>query len=446
MVGRNLVRPGILWGRTSLTKNASDLQKGPQGASLDSLKNWLADKTPWFRDPDKVFWSSGYLSHHGPGWSTSVRAPRSDETASEVGNGENLKGWFLGFGSTWIRLRGDEHDLIWPVLDWASIPGVTNDRVDTFPGQDMKNGFGYAYGTTDFVGGASDGQVSAFAYDYKVSAVTGKKAWFQIPDALVALGAGLSFDVPRPVSTSIDQRWARGAVTLGNPSLAILHTDSVATATARWFHHDSVGYWIPAAESLVVGTKIRTGTWKSVDTLYTDTLSSGRVFFARLEHGRKSSSEGYAYAVVPGVSADSMERWVSASSIEIVSNTPRVQAIVQGTYRAMVFHAPDTAAFADGMRITVDRPCALLRRDSSGATRWTASFPDRSAGSLTISVKEGSGGWKRMDIRLPDHPRAGESRSLLESTGVRDLPRGGFLPRPRWIGKELELPFACTEA
>lgn len=445
MIGRGLVRPGILWGRASLTKNAADLRTGPQGASLDSLRDWLADRKPWYRNPDKVFWTCGYLAHHGPGWMTSVRAPRLNETATEAGNGENIKGWFLGYGSTWFRVRGDEQDLVWPLFDWASIPGVTNDRVDTFPGQSGKNGFGYIYGTTEFVGGVSNGQVSAFAYDYKVSAVTGKKAWFQTADAFVALGAGLSFDAPRPVSTSIDQRWARGAVTIGQSARSLLGPDSLATGNLAWLHHDSIGYWFPVPESLVVGTKMRTGTWKAVDTVYTDTLSKGRLFFARVEHGQKSTSASYAYAVVPGVSADSMERWVAGKPLSIVANSTKVQAIQQGSLRAMVFHAPDTLAFPDGLRIAVDRPCALLRSDTPSGTIWTASFPDRKSGTLSVSHGR-DGNWIHIALDLPGGSYAGSSKSLLESNGVRNLPRGGFLPGLRWVGDRLEIPCPALSA
>ena len=433
MVGRGLARPGILSGASSLGKVAASLRPGGGASSIDSLRAWFAGKGPWFRSPDKVFWTCGYLAHHGDGWMTSVRAPRRNETATEAGNGENLKGWFLGYGSTWIRVRGDEQDLIWPIFDWASIPGVTNDRIDTFPGQAAKNGFGYIYGTTDFVGGVSDGRSSVFAYDYQVSAVKGKKAWFQTPDALVALGAGLSFDVTRPVSTSIDQRWSRGSVTMGTASGRLqLSTDSVASASLAWVHHDSVGYWFPTPESLTVGATLRTGTWKAIDTLYTDTLSKGRVFFARVEHGPKASAASYAYAVVPGVSADSMQRWVDRKPVSIAMNTANVQAVQEGPWRGMAFHAADTALFADGVKVAVDRPCVLIRSEIAGGVLWTAAAPDRWTGTLGIHWTENDI-WKSASLPLPAAPRAGDGASLVfASSSVQPRQVAMGLPRLSW--------------
>jgi chondroitin AC lyase len=436
MLGRGLVRPGTLSGSGSLRKAALNLRPGGAQGSLDSVRAWLAGTGPWFRSPNKVFWTCGYMAHHGKGWMTSIRAPRRDETATEAGNGENLKGWFLAMGSTWIRVRGDERDLIWPVFDWASIPGVTNDRVDTFPGQNLKNA--YVYGTTDFVGGVSDGSSAAFGYDYLVSSVRGKKAWFQTPDALVALGSGLAFDVPRPVSTSIDQRWSRGAVTLGvGSSRSTLTTDSVASRAMGWIHHDSVGYWFPRPESLTIGATIRTGTWKSVDTQFTDTLSRGKVFFARVEHGRKSDSTGYVYAIVPGISADSMQRWVARKPIEVVVNTKKVQAIRQGTWRGMVFHAGDTVTFGDGLRVAVDRPCVLLRSEVEGGIVWTAAAPDRTTGTLGLSWTE-NGTWKRAGLALPAAPRLGDRTSLFQASTTVATRRASLAgPRLSWKGRQL---------
>lgn len=431
MLGRGLARPGTLSGSGGLRRAAVNLRPGGAAGALDSLQAWLAGTGPWYRPPNKVFWTCGYMAHRGGGWTNSIRAPRRDETATEFGNGENLKGWFLAYGSTWIRIRGDERDLIWPIFDWASIPGVTNDRVDTFPGQNLKNASNY--GTTDFVGGVSDGRSAVFAYDYQVSAVRGKKAWFQTPDALVALGAGLSFDVPRPVSTSVDQRWAKGPVVLATTAgRTTLATDSVSSSALSWIHHDSTGYWFPAPESLVVGATVRTGTWKSIDTLYTDTISRGTVFFARLEHGREASSAGYSYAIVPGVSSDSMERWVARRSVAVAMNTSTVQAVHQGTWRGMAFHATDTARFEDGLKVTVDRPCVLIRSETAGGVLWTAAAPDRWSGTLGVRWTE-SGKWTGGNIVLPPAPRAGSGASLfLASTAARHAPREPWVPRLSW--------------
>jgi chondroitin AC lyase len=427
MLGRGLVRPGTLSGKGGLNRAALNLRPGGGAGALDSLRAWLAGTGPWYRNPDKVFWTCGYLAHHGPGWMSSVRAPRRNETATEFGNGENLKGYFLAYGSNWVRVRGDERDLIWPVFDWASVPGVTNDRIDSFPGENLKNV--YIYGTTDFVGGVSDGWSSSFGYDYQVTAVKGKKAWFQTPDALVALGAGLAFDVPRPVSTSIDQRWARGAVTLGTGSgRTLLSSDSLATSGLDWLHHDSVGIWLAVPESLTVGATLRKGTWKAVDTQYTDTLVKGQVFFARVEHGSKASAASYAYAVVPGVSADSMARWAARKPVSVAMNTPRVQAIQEGSWRGMVFHVADTATFGDGMKVAVDRPCVLIRSETAGGVLWTAAAPDRTVGTLNLAWTE-NGKWKGASLALPAAPRAGSGVShFLGSTSMRKVSPSGNRP------------------
>ena len=415
VIGRDIARTGIHG--AGLTGNAKTLlATNNRTAELNALSNWSYAKGPWPwpSAPDRFFWTCQYLTHHGPGWMVAVRGVRTGVTGAEAINGENLKGWFLPFGATWIHVRGDEHDQIWPSLDWSRIPGVTVDRVDTFPASPNNKGWGSNTGNTAFVGAASDGQGAAFAYDYSVSSITAKKAWFQTPDAMVALGAGLAFNKPRTVNTSVDQRLARGTVTLGAASgtTTTLSTDSLRTGTLRWIQHDSVGYWFPVPETLMVASHNQSGSWKDIDTEYASTPVVQKVFSTWIDHGKTLSSGSYIYAVVPGVSADSMAKWVKAAPVHIAANDTNAQAVSEGTWHGVVFHEAnkkaDSVSFSDGLSIKANVPCALVLRDSAAGVVLTASDPGQTSVSVNLVLSKGSFS-KALTVTFPVAPLAGSS-------------------------------------
>lgn len=409
VLGRTVTRLGTPWA-DALKVSASLLEGNDSLGPLDSVQRYLDGRLEWFQNPDKLFWTCGYLAHHGPGWMTSLRAPREDETATESGNGEGLLDWYLGYGSHWVRVWGGEYDSIWPVFDWSSVPGVTNDHPDTLPGLGLKNGFGYNYGTTDFVGGVSDGRATAFAYDYYISEIRGKKAWFQTEDALIGLGAGFLYDLPDTVSTTIDQKWLHGPLKVVNRTGQDLAMggDTILRRDLSWIHHDSVGYWFPQSGDLELRTPARSGSWRTISMQNPDHPVSGKLFQLRLMQGTSEESGSFAYGIVPGVSADSMQSWVRRAPVRIESNTRRVQAVSEGDWKGMVFHAaPDTVRFSDGTEVAVDRPSVLVTRKTESGLRVRAASPDRDYGTLNVSVRT-KDGWNHFAMWLPE-------RSLLGS-------------------------------
>ena len=55
----------------------------------------------------------------------SVKMVSSRTIGTESGNGENLLGFWLPFGLTYLVQRGDEYDGLPVVWDWSRLPGVT---------------------------------------------------------------------------------------------------------------------------------------------------------------------------------------------------------------------------------------------------------------------------------------------------------------------------------
>jgi hypothetical protein len=70
------------------------------------------------------YWLADYTVHHRAGFFLSVRTHSNRTYASECVNSENLRGWHMADGATFIMQRGDEYSGIFPVWSWTRIPGV----------------------------------------------------------------------------------------------------------------------------------------------------------------------------------------------------------------------------------------------------------------------------------------------------------------------------------
>ena len=82
----------------------------------------------------------------------------------------------FGDGSNFISLTGKEYFNIYPVWDWQKIPGTTVVQKPELPHwkEIAKKGL------TDFVGGVSDGEYGAAAFDFASAhdPLKARKAWF----------------------------------------------------------------------------------------------------------------------------------------------------------------------------------------------------------------------------------------------------------------------------
>ncbi|MGW8181317.1 MAG: polysaccharide lyase family 8 super-sandwich domain-containing protein, partial [bacterium] len=136
---------------------------------------------------NKHFWRADYLAHRRPQYHTSVKMCSDRTTGTEYMNCENKKAYYFPFGATAIMCTGDEYHNIYPIWDWARIPGITCPYKTPPPQMET-----YIKGTTSFVGGVSNGVYGVAGMDLVWDGVTGRKAWFYFDNEFVALGAGIT--------------------------------------------------------------------------------------------------------------------------------------------------------------------------------------------------------------------------------------------------------------
>ncbi|HVK02267.1 MAG TPA: polysaccharide lyase beta-sandwich domain-containing protein, partial [Armatimonadaceae bacterium] len=129
------------------------------------------------------------------------------------------------------------------------------------------------------------------------------------------------------------------------------------------------------------------------------------VFSLWIDHGANPQNGTYAYVVAP---ADDAAQAASAASnlpVEIVANTPKLQAVWHKDLKMAqaAFHAPGRVT-AGSITISVDRPCLLLLRRDGDKLRVAVSNPANEAATVGVTV-----GGTRTSVELPGGLDAGKS-------------------------------------
>jgi len=160
----------------------------------------------------------------------------------------------------------------------------------------------------------------------------------------------------------------KGAVTVGGADgVRTLDRGTHTLRGARWVHHDGVAYLLPAGGDVRVSNREQTGSWSLINRPAPKTKVSRDVFTMWLVHDAKTEAgDTYAYIVAPGLSAKRAPACAKTPPVEVLSNTPRLQAVRRREgpmhVQAAFFEAGTLTVDAGG--ITVDRPCLLLLRET----------------------------------------------------------------------------------
>lgn len=111
------------------------------------------------------YYCSDYTLHQRPGYTLDIRTVSNRTARNEqgIGNGEGYKQYFLSDGAYALQMSGDEYVDIFPVWNWAKIPGVTCPEFTEIP---IAPSY-ITMGTSSFVGGASDSIYAVTAYQYQ---------------------------------------------------------------------------------------------------------------------------------------------------------------------------------------------------------------------------------------------------------------------------------------
>lgn len=315
-------------------------------------------------------------------------------------NSENLYGYYLPFGLTYLYRRGDEYLDIFPVWDWALLPGVTS------PHQELRMK-GKSGQETLFVGGVSDSLYGVSVMDLDVQATQAKKAWFWFDREWVALGAGIQSTHEAPIVTGINQTLRRGETIVDGQ---VFSGANAHLASPSWVWHDSIAYIFPQAQAVEVKVETQRGHLQKIFGLGADSVYQSDVFSLWFDHGLKPQGKSYMYTVVPACGPDEMAAYVQDSPIALLANTVQLQALSHRELgiTGIVFHEAGACTLASGLRIQVDRPCLVLVHEK--AKTLSLSDPTATEKEITLTLSPAEGGEGRSQtLALPQQGFAGRS-------------------------------------
>jgi chondroitin AC lyase len=442
-VGRQVSRP-TLAAEFGLTLNATQIRAAaaqcPDAAEGAAVAAW-ADRIQASPGAAPLrgsahFWCSDTTVHRPqPGWVAVVHTHSTRTRVPECGNGENLRGRYMGEGVLSVyatacgggggaspRSCGQEYAGIFPLLDWSLLPGVLAAADIPVPRPQCAKDCCWEseVASLPFVGGASDGVAAVAAMDTDTYNITSRRAWLLFSASVLALTAGA--DDPsgaHTLRTGVAQQWLRQAgvsVGFANGSVASLPDGVHALPDARWLHAEGTG-WLPFAPALAHGASVavptldsgdRTGNWATIGA--SSAPASGRTLRLALDHGanvsRGGSGAGWGYLVVPNVTAEAMPAVASADGgVELIANSALLQAaadVARRTVGAVFWPAPGCGGGApsgacagggfawasrDGafvLALNASAPCLLTYREDarSGTLAVAVSNPDTPGGLL----------------------------------------------------------------
>ena len=340
------------------------------------------------------YWDSEYFSFQRPDFFTSVRMYSTRvHNMEEPYNSEGLLNHHRGDGANHVSLKGDEYFDIWPVFDYQKIPGATVMQKPELPVPNQIQ----KLGETDFAGAVTDGIYGASAFDFKSphDPLVARKAWFFFDNEYVCLGAGISCtNGELPVVTALNQCLLRSDVTVfGEYVKTVIPNGERQYENIDWVYQDGVGYVFPKPTNVNIKNNEATGSWWRINKQSDSPKEEVKldVFKIWFDHGKRPSDATYEYIVVPTTTVEKLEQNTSKDNIEILSNTPEIQAVKNKALDMcqVIFYKAGEVEVADGFKLVSDNPgIVMLKMDGNKVTKISVADPNRELDNYHLSISE----------------------------------------------------------
>ncbi|RZJ83438.1 MAG: chondroitinase, partial [Chryseobacterium sp.] len=374
--------------KDSLLGNVSDIIEKMKSIDPANLPYWEASilRTTLKKGADyKVqpshaqFWKSNYTLHIRADYTFSVQSSSSRTLRTERGNDENILGKFLPDGATNLQRSGAEYVNIMPVWEWDKIPGTTSRDYLTDNGSAIQKSWGIP-GTSEFVGGVSDGMFGVTTYDLNSDSVEAKKSWFFFDKEIYCLGAGINSKAFEHITTTVNQAWLEGKV----------ETSSTNLKGARsWVLHDGIGYFFPNGENIKLSAQVQQGSWHKINHFYDQEEIKHSVFKIWIDHGNKPADQTYSYAILPKIDLNGIKKYRNNNAVHILANTNSIQAIKHDGLDMIqiVFHKAGSLVTGK-FSIKVDQPCCVYIKDfSKGKAVLYVADPSQKLALVNVQLK-----------------------------------------------------------
>lgn len=321
-MGREISRPGeSVSSIIASAKLMSEADPSRKNEYLDFIRQ-LNGETRHSKLSGTVYFPRiNLFVQQGKNYFFSVKGASNKIASTECGNGENIKGYYLGLGTQFIALSGKEYKDIFPLWNWKQIPGcIAVQDTATLKTYNWTKG---AMGEKTFVCGLSSGGEGIFAYDYSKDSICAKRSWFVFDDKILMLSSGIRYNEKKnDVYCTINQCLQHTPVYVNHDALL---KDSIHGHFCEIWQ-DSIGYYFPFNSNLEVSGKTRFGSWRDINITKSPQRLSAKVFTLSQNWGKEQRNGTSACFILPRASfKDNLKS--KCSNIEILINTEKMQVV-----------------------------------------------------------------------------------------------------------------------
>jgi hyaluronate lyase len=315
-------------------------------------------------------------------------------------NGGNLHGWFTGDGMTYLYLGDTENQFngdFWPTVDPYHLPGTTvetNTHADS-AGEATTSDQNWA-GGAQVAGTYGVAGMSLHAWNTTLYA---KKSWFMFDNEIVCLGAGITCGGPAEVHTTAENRRLGSPVTntftLNGAAVtpAIGWSSNLPGGSPSWCALSGVGgYYFPAGSSNLQAAFVAgSGSWSQINSGDSSTVHTDNYLKLWFNHGLQPNNAGYAYVILPNMTADSVSNYALSPDIVILTNTASVQAVKKPApgVEAANFWAAGTSSAGS---ITVNDKASVIIWDSTNLRVGISDPTQTNTGAITVTLDRSASG------------------------------------------------------
>lgn len=231
----------------------------------------------------------------------------------ETMNNENIKGWYISDGMTYIYGTDSEtFTEFWPTVDMYHLPGVTN----SIKARGDKSGERRVHVSPKaWVGGSGNGKEAFVGMDMiswnKATKV--KKSYFMTKDGAVFVAASNLRSNDGEIHTTIDNRIVKnGKIFLNGKEVkeetVIKNPENISLNFNENYKGENIGYKIVYAPELTVKLEEREGSWKNIGGT-SETPIKKKYFKAYINHGENPKKAGFAYVILPMFSENEVNKY-----------------------------------------------------------------------------------------------------------------------------------------
>ena len=319
------------------------------------------------------FWQSDYTIHRRPQWMGSVKMASERVVGVEMMNGDNMQGYYMADGATYIYQDGKEYLDIFPLWNWRKIPGVTAFQSDA-PVPLIRNY--QPRNKAAFVGGVSDGKRGMTAMEINRAGIKALKSWIFTDDFVLCLGAGIQADSNLVVTTAVEQCLKRGELSFWQNGAWTKVSDKQESLNGEQrFFHNHTGYILWGnQQNCVAEVAQRTGRWHDVMQMYRPEEVKGEVTSIHVEHGASPQSGNYQYLILPAVNQSATAAF-NLSSVRVLRNDTTALAVYTSKHATwwITAYRPVTITLASGLLLEIRTPgIYMLRKEKDKYSIWCA--------------------------------------------------------------------------